>query len=88
MPTSSSIAHPFALSPVTVAFAKKDGMPSIYAPTNVPQLFRYREYRRKPEAAAFLTWRPNFVWALLTALALVVSLFGMWQRVEFLYFQF
>ena len=30
-----------ALSPVTVAFAKKDGMPSIYAPTNVPQLFRF-----------------------------------------------
>jgi alginate O-acetyltransferase complex protein AlgI len=55
---------------------------------NVPQLFRYREYRRKPEQATFLSWRPNFAWALLTALALVISLFGMWQRVEFLYFQF
>jgi glycerophosphoryl diester phosphodiesterase len=30
-----------SLSPVTVAFAKKEGMPSIYAPTNVPQLFRF-----------------------------------------------
>ena len=55
---------------------------------NVPQLFRYREYRRKPETARFPCWRPNFAWALFTALALVVSLFGMWQRVEFLYFQF
>jgi alginate O-acetyltransferase complex protein AlgI len=55
---------------------------------NVPQLFGYREYRRKPEQAAFLGWRPNFAWALLIALALVISLFGMWQRVEFLYFQF
>jgi hypothetical protein len=55
---------------------------------NVPQVFRYREYRRKPEIGAFPGWRPNFIWASLTALALVVSLFGMWQRVEFLYFQF
>ena len=30
-----------ALSPVTVAFAKKEGMPSIYSPTNAPQLFRF-----------------------------------------------
>ena len=30
-----------ALSPVTVAFAKKDGMLSIYSPTNAPQLFRF-----------------------------------------------
>jgi len=55
---------------------------------NVPQLFGYREYRHKPEQATCLGWRPNFAWALLIALALVVSLFGMWQRVEFLYFQF
>ena len=55
---------------------------------NVPQVYRYREYRRKPESGAFPNWRPNFIWASLTALALVVSLFGMWQRVEFLYFQF
>jgi glycerophosphoryl diester phosphodiesterase len=33
-----------ALSPVTVAFAKKDGMASIYAPTNVPQLFRFVKF--------------------------------------------
>jgi alginate O-acetyltransferase complex protein AlgI len=55
---------------------------------NVQQLYRYREYRRRPEPAVLASWRPNLVWALLTALALVVSLFGMWQRVEFLYFQF
>ena len=30
-----------ALSPVTTAFAKKDGMASIYVPTNVLQLFRF-----------------------------------------------
>jgi hypothetical protein len=41
-----------------------------------------------PEQAKFLGWRPNFAWALLIAQALVISLFGMWQRVEFLYFQF
>jgi alginate O-acetyltransferase complex protein AlgI len=55
---------------------------------NVPQLFGYREYRRAPEPPALLRWRPNGAWALLTALAFVISLFGMWQRLEFLYFQF
>ncbi|MEA2939539.1 MAG: alginate O-acetyltransferase complex protein AlgI, partial [Bradyrhizobium sp.] len=55
---------------------------------NVPQLFRYREYRRAPERRAFVGWRPNAAWALFTALALAISLFGMWQRLEFLYFQF
>jgi alginate O-acetyltransferase complex protein AlgI len=55
---------------------------------NVPQLFRYREYRRAPQRAAWVGWRPNAAWALLSALALAISLFGMWQRLEFLYFQF
>src|SRR3954468_19408384 len=55
---------------------------------NVPQLFRYREYRRSPEGRAFLRWRPTAAWALYTALAFAISLFGMWQRLEFLYFQF
>jgi alginate O-acetyltransferase complex protein AlgI len=55
---------------------------------NVPQLFRYREYRRAPERAAWAGWQPNAAWALLSALALAISLFGMWQRLEFLYFQF
>jgi D-alanyl-lipoteichoic acid acyltransferase DltB (MBOAT superfamily) len=55
---------------------------------NVPQLFGYREYRHAPEKAGLLRWRPNRAWALLTALALAISLFGMWQRLEFLYFQF
>ncbi|WP_407174978.1 MBOAT family O-acyltransferase [Bradyrhizobium sp. STM 3562] len=55
---------------------------------NVPQVFRYREYRRAPETAAFVRWQPSFGWALLSSLTFAVSLFGMWQRVEFLYFQF
>src|SRR3984893_13541765 len=55
---------------------------------NVPQLFGYREYRRAPEPAALLRWRPNAAWGLLSALALAISLFGMLQRLEFLYFQF
>jgi alginate O-acetyltransferase complex protein AlgI len=55
---------------------------------NVPETFRYREYRRAPESRGFLVWRPTFGWALAIALGLAVSLFGMWQRVEFLYFQF
>jgi alginate O-acetyltransferase complex protein AlgI len=55
---------------------------------NVPRLFGYREYRRAPERPGLLRWRPNAAWALVTALALAISLFGMWQRLEFLYFQF
>src|ERR1700722_1584761 len=55
---------------------------------NVPQLFGYREYRHAPEPATWLRWRPNAAWALVTALAVAISLFGMWQRLEFLYFQF
>ena len=55
---------------------------------NVPQLFRYREYRRAPESTTWPQWRPSLTWALLSALALTISLFGMWQRLEFLYFQF
>jgi D-alanyl-lipoteichoic acid acyltransferase DltB (MBOAT superfamily) len=55
---------------------------------NVPQLFRYREYRRAPERGAFVSWRPNGAWAAFAALAFAISLFGMWQRLEFLYFQF
>jgi len=55
---------------------------------NVPQIFDYREYRRSPEKHRLVRWHPNAAWALFTALALSSSLFGMWQRLEFLYFQF
>jgi D-alanyl-lipoteichoic acid acyltransferase DltB (MBOAT superfamily) len=55
---------------------------------DVPQLFGYREYRRAPEKPAWLRWRPNAAWALVSATAFAISLFGMWQRLEFLYFQF
>lgn len=67
---------------VALALAIALGLP------NVPRIFGYREYRHAPERAASLRWRPNAAWALLTALAFAVSLFGMWQRLEFLYFQF
>jgi alginate O-acetyltransferase complex protein AlgI len=55
---------------------------------NVPQIFGYREYRRAPEKVAWLRWRPNAAWTLVSATAFAISLFGMWQRLEFLYFQF
>jgi alginate O-acetyltransferase complex protein AlgI len=55
---------------------------------NVSRLFGYREYRHAPERAAMLRWRPTAGWALVSALAYAISLFGMWQRLEFLYFQF
>ncbi len=55
---------------------------------NVPQLFRYREYRRAPEQGSPIHWKPNMLWAIAVALTFAISLFGMWQRVEFLYFQF
>lgn len=55
---------------------------------NVPQLFRYREYRRAPEQGSPIRWKPDTIWAMVVALAFAISLFGMWQRMEFLYFQF
>jgi D-alanyl-lipoteichoic acid acyltransferase DltB (MBOAT superfamily) len=55
---------------------------------NVPQIFGYREYRRVPEPSTWPRWRPNLAWAVLAALAFAISLFGMWQHLEFLYFQF
>lgn len=58
------------------------------ASPNVPQLFRYREYRRAPETGSPVHWKPNVLWAMIVALTFAISLFGMWQRMEFLYFQF
>lgn len=55
---------------------------------DVPQLFRYREYRRAPEQGSPIRWKPDTIWAMVVALAFAISLFGMWQRMEFLYFQF
>lgn len=55
---------------------------AIFLP-NVPQVFRYREYRRKPEELSSICWRPNLVWALLSALAFVVSLFACGSASDF-----
>jgi alginate O-acetyltransferase complex protein AlgI len=55
---------------------------------NVSQIFGYREYRHAPERPALVRWQPGAAWAIVSALALAGSLFGMWQRLEFLYFQF
>jgi D-alanyl-lipoteichoic acid acyltransferase DltB (MBOAT superfamily) len=55
---------------------------------NVPQIYRYREYRRAPERKAAIRWKPNALWAAVVAVTFAISLFQMWQQVEFLYFQF
>ena len=60
---------------------------ALFSP-NVSEIFGYREYRRPADPDCFVQWRPNGAWAVFTALALSVSLLGMWQRLEFLYFQF
>jgi alginate O-acetyltransferase complex protein AlgI len=67
---------------VAVAFAAALWLP------NVSEIFGYREYRRAPERSTIVRWQPSAAWAIITALALASSLFGMWQRLEFLYFQF
>jgi alginate O-acetyltransferase complex protein AlgI len=52
-------------------------------------VFRYREYRSPPQAERRQwQWRPTGWWALGVATALSLSIFGMWQHLEFLYFQF
>jgi alginate O-acetyltransferase complex protein AlgI len=52
-------------------------------------VFRYREYRSPPQAKRCRwQWRPTGWWALGVATALSLSIFGMWQHLEFLYFQF
>lgn len=52
-------------------------------------VFRYREYRSPPQVKRSpWQWRPTGWWALGVATALSLSIFGMWQRLEFLYFQF
>jgi D-alanyl-lipoteichoic acid acyltransferase DltB (MBOAT superfamily) len=66
------------------------GLLIVLALPNVPQIFGYHEVRRAPEATArlWLRWRPDAIWAVIIAAAFTVCLFGMWQRLEFLYFQF
>ena len=52
-------------------------------------VLRYREYRPLPQARRRRwQWRPSGWWALGVATALSLSIFGMWQHPEFLYFQF
>lgn len=64
------------------------GLAIAFVLPNVPQIFRYREYRRAPDRTPWLRWKPNLRWALVTGVTLTLALFGMWQRMEFLYFQF
>ena len=60
---------------------------ALFAPNSI-QLFGYREYRHSADKNPQVQWRPNLRWAIFTAMAFSSSLFGMWQRLEFLYFQF
>ena len=60
----------------------------VLALPNAPRIFRYHEYRRAPEPASALAWRANAAWSTAIALMFAAALFGMWQRLEFLYFQF
>ena len=84
LPVVVGAANAFAVTFVMVAL----GLIAAVLLPNVPQIFRYREFRRAPETTKWLRWRPNFAWAVVTGLAFTLSLFGMWQRMEFLYFQF
>ena len=53
------------------------------------QLYRYREYRRGPDPNSLrLRWRPTLAWSAAVAGAFTFAVVGMWQRLEFLYFQF
>ena len=60
---------------------------ALFAPNSI-RLFGYREYRHSADKNPQVQWRPNLRWAIFTAMAFSSSLFGMWQRLEFLYFQF
>jgi hypothetical protein len=56
---------------------------------NTPEIFRYHEYRRGPEARRVdLEWRPSLPWAVVIATAFAFSIVAMGQSLEFLYFQF
>jgi len=56
---------------------------------NTAQLYRYREYRRGPDPNSLrLRWRPTLAWSAAVAGAFTFAVVGMWQRLEFLYFQF
>ncbi len=84
LPLSVGAETAFALASAMVAV----GIVLVVALPNVPQIFRYREFRHAPEPASWIAWRPSLAWAVVTAMALTAALFGMWQRLEFLYFQF
>jgi hypothetical protein len=59
------------------------------APPSTMDVFRYREYRSPPQARRCRwQWRPTGCWALGVTTALSLSIFGMWQHLEFPYFRF
>jgi alginate O-acetyltransferase complex protein AlgI len=71
------------------AMAVSVGLAITIALPSTMDVFRYREYRCPPQARrGRWQWRPTGWWALGVATALSLSIFGMWQRLEFLYFQF
>ena len=78
-----------AVFPVIAAAAVAIGVLWTLVLPNTTRIFRYREYRHAPDRSrSVLQWRPNAVWAFIMASAFAACIFGMRQRVVFLYFQF
>lgn len=86
LPLASPATSDTLIAPALVAA----GLVLVTALPNVPRLFGFREWRRatEPAPARFARWRPTAAWAAIMAVAFMLCIFGMWQRLEFLYFRF
>jgi hypothetical protein len=83
LPWAVSVAGYAAVAAVGLGLAITIALPSTM------DVFRYREYRSPPQAKRRRwQWRPTGWWARGVATALSLSICGMWQHLEFLYFQF
>jgi alginate O-acetyltransferase complex protein AlgI len=62
----------------------------IFLMPNLQQVMQGLPYATNhlPQPATRLVWRPNYRWALLTALALAAALMGIQETGQFIYFQF
>jgi len=62
----------------------------IFLMPNLQQVMKDQEYaiNHIPQAATRLTWRTNFRWAILTALAFAAGFMGTHETGNFIYFQF